>query len=258
MGKNYNKVYDFKPNHTGNRCRICLSPYRKEIEKLVKADVPISDVVRIYWDLHVEDYKAQEHFVKALRKHFRNKHPPSPGDIVKTKYVENKELEFKMKRFIERGTPGVSVNPKIPVTTFPSPITPPLITPSPTPTLGDLVTKRVKKVVEQKKVEIEEDPDYDTEGEDMGDAPKSIDDYAEFLLRKGFTDPNVLSKISPATIIQAQKILMERDKKKEEMDLLRNTLFKVMAGLLSEEDITKLNELVEHVEYKVEKDVENI
>lgn len=66
-------------------------------------------------------------------------------------------------------------------------------------------------------------------------SPKSLEAYAQLLLERA-TDPEMMKKLSPNVILQAQKIILEKEKAKTERDNIRHYWLKMMSGLLQEED----------------------
>lgn len=67
-------------------------------------------------------------------------------------------------------------------------------------------------------------------------SPKTIEEYAQKTLEMGFT-PEMLNKVNPQIILQAQKILIEKDKAKAQNDFLKLAMQKMMSGLITPGDI---------------------
>lgn len=65
---------------------------------------------------------------------------------------------------------------------------------------------------------------------------KTLEEYAQILLEEGFT-PDQMKKINPAIILQGQKLLIEKDKVKTQNDLLRLSMQKMMAGMVTPGDL---------------------
>lgn len=62
--------------------------------------------------------------------------------------------------------------------------------------------------------------------------PTDFKDYADEMLKRAFS-PEMLGKLSPNAIIQAQRLLLERDKLKNQNDAMRNMWLKLMAGIIT-------------------------
>lgn len=150
-------------------CRICKSPIRSDIDKLLDKNVPATEVA-----LAVAKYfpaVAEVNLYQSILVHKNKKHPPLPSDIKLDTITFEKEV--------------------------PEPV--------------------------QESISIEPEK------------PQTIDDYFDQILKQGFS-PEVMRKLSPAQIIQAQKIIYERTKTKEQNTLLMDILKSMMSGLVTEED----------------------
>lgn len=66
--------------------------------------------------------------------------------------------------------------------------------------------------------------------------PSTMEEYAQRLLEMGFNE-NQMKKVSPSVIINAQKLLIEKEKVKLQNDALQLAMIKMMSGLIGEEDV---------------------
>lgn len=65
--------------------------------------------------------------------------------------------------------------------------------------------------------------------------PVTIENFAQKLLEKGFTS-EMMGKVTPNVIIQAQKVLIEKDKLKVQNNALKFAMLKFMSGMADEAD----------------------
>lgn len=64
---------------------------------------------------------------------------------------------------------------------------------------------------------------------------RTVEDYAQMLLEMGFTK-EMLHKVNPKNILEAQKVLIEKEKAKNERDMLQIAMAKMMSGLIGPRD----------------------
>lgn len=91
-------------------CKICVSPYRGEIEELYKRKVPMSDINRKYCKL----FDSNEiNFYSTITRHINKKHPP----IIRTEPIpieERKHIGFDeyADMLLQEGAVSVMTNPE--------------------------------------------------------------------------------------------------------------------------------------------------
>lgn len=71
--------------------------------------------------------------------------------------------------------------------------------------------------------------------------PKTIEEYAQRVLDLGFTEEQ-LKKVNPAVIIQAQKVLIEKQKAENQRDALKLTMSRLFSGLITPKQIKEAQE----------------
>jgi hypothetical protein len=151
-------------------CRICKSPVRGDIDKLLAKNIPLREIAVSY--LRYFPAVVENNLYQSLLHHKNKKHPPMISSI------------------------------------------------------------KLDSLPTQAPVEESSEPEK----------PLSIDDYFDQILKKGFS-PEVMGKLSPAQIIQAQKIIYERSKTKEQNTLLLDTLKSFMSGLVTAEDEERVRQI---------------
>lgn len=156
-----------------NKCRVCISPYRKDIELLLKKNVMQMDIARHYAPFFEIDVRK---LYESILTHTEKKHPPLIGEIPQLSTYEP---------------------PKPPE---PAPQAEPDVTP-------------------KQKVTIEE--------------------YAGKLLDMGMSEEQ-LKKVNPQVILQAQKILIEKQKAENQRDVLRLAMERLFSGLMKPKHVTEV------------------
>lgn len=161
-------------------CKVCQSPFRRDIEKLHRKGYGPTEIAKHYWT--EMGYAHLKNCADKMRLHFLKKHPPPIEDIV--------------------------------------PVTPLLA---------------LEQEKEAKLMPVKES----TKG-----YPMNIENYAQELLEMGFTE-DMMKKVRPAQILQAQKILIEKEKLKTQRDALKFTMAKFMAGLATPEDEIEMRSIAD-------------
>lgn len=175
-------------------CTICPSPYRSDIELLMKKGYNNASIARIFWKEFSDHFLDIKAFEDHVRNHKTRKHLPDLATL-KLKIIQEHGEEKVKASLRGQETPFTSTSqPQRPI---PS-------TQSPEP--------------EQK------------------EKPISVEEYAQRILERGLSDSQ-MKKLSPSVIIQAQKLLIDKDKIKTQHDALKIAMFKMMSGLLKEEDV---------------------
>ena len=159
-------------------CRICESPYRDEIERLIKKGIAQKEV---YTTFAPAFETAPVNLKMSFYKHFKKKHPPLLDPVPQRSYLAERN-QIKQ----EQQARDAQIAP---------------------PT--------------QNKVANTNSPEA----------------YAERLLELGFS-PELMNskKVSHKDIVSAQKLLIEKERVKNERDALKISLLKLMAGNIRENE----------------------
>ena len=81
-----------------------------------------------------------------------------------------------------------------------------------------------------------EQPSHELAPHELPKAEKTLENFAQILLEKGFT-PEQLSKVTPSTILKAQKLILDKQKLSLQADSLKIAMLKLMSGLPQEKVI---------------------
>ena len=90
-------------------CKICVSPYRQEIEELRKRGVEMLTIARKYHKLFNSE---EENFYVVTQRHFKKKHPPVLGDPIPIEERKHVSFEEYADRLLQEGALSATLNPE--------------------------------------------------------------------------------------------------------------------------------------------------